>query len=177
MKGLKGLVSVLLIGAMAFSICACGSVKEIAGKDFKSIIKDTMDCDKSDLYEYEDSYYDYIESEIYYGGEDSNKYDISYTEYEDEEAAKYAFERMVMNYEFYKKHDNIDGKIKIASNYIVIDAEVEYGYDADKTDIYGGMYLAGNCIIDVTTNTGKDKDKDVIDDVIKELGFPKPSRA
>lgn len=178
MKGLKGIVSVLLVGAMAFSLCACSSVKEVAPKEFKSIVKDVMDCDKEDLREYDkDWLLDYEESEIYYVGDDADKYYIDITEYEDEDAAKYVFERDVNNMEFYKKHDNIDGKIKIAKNYYVIDAEVSYGYDADSVDVYGGSYLAGNYIITVSSSTGKDKDKDVIDELIDALGYPKPSRA
>ena len=76
MKGLKGIVSVMLIGAMALSLCACGS-KEIAPKDFKSIIKDALDCEKDEISE-SDGYADYMETYIRYVGEDSEKYSISY---------------------------------------------------------------------------------------------------
>lgn len=175
MKGLKGIVSVLLIGAMALSLCACG-VKEVAPKEFKSIVKEALDCDKEDLYESE-GYYDYIETRISYSGEDYDKYTVILTEYEDEDAAKYAFDVETNSMNFKKSHDQIDGKCKIAKNYITIDAEVTYGYDGNDEDVYGGVYMAGNYIIEVYTYTGKDKDKDVIDEVIDALGYPKPSRA
>lgn len=175
MKKFKGIVSLLLVVAMAFTLMGCG-VKEISPKEFKTLIKDTLDCDKEDLDE-RDGYVDYEDTFIRYIGEDSSKYDIEYTEYEDEEAAKYQFDSIVNSLEFMKKHDGVDGKIKIASNYVTVDAEMTYGYDADSVDFYGGYYLAKNIIIEVSTGTGKDKDKDVIDDVIKALGYPKPGRA
>lgn len=175
MKGLKGIVSVLLIGTMALSLCACGS-KEIAPKDFKSIIKDALDCEKSEISE-SDGYADYMETYIRYTGEDSEKYSISYIEYEDEVAAKYFFDSELNNIEFKKSHDQINGKVKTSKTSITIDAEVTQGYDGDDEDYYGGTYLAGPYIVSVHTYTGKDKDKDVIDEVIKALGYSKPSRA
>lgn len=176
MKGLKGIVSVLLIATMALAFSACGSVKAVAPKEFKSAVKDVMDCDKDDLYE-GDGYVDYVDSYIEYDGEDWDKYTIEITEYEDEDAAKYVFESRVNSFNFYKSHDGIDGKIKITKNYIVVDAEVVTSYDGDGIDMYGGYYLAENYIIQVTTNTGKDKDRDVVDEMIEALGYPKPSRA
>lgn len=174
MKILKGAVAAILLVSVAMGVAACG-VKEIAPKEFKSIIKDVMDCDNDDIRE--DDGYDYIESTVEYRGEDRDKYDIELTEYEDEEAAQYYFDSYVNSYNFIKDHDGIEGKCKIAKNYFTMDAEVTYSYDGDSSDFYGGVYLAKNYIIEVSTRTGKDKDKDVIDDVLKELGYPKPSRA
>lgn len=175
MKKIKGTVAALLIASMALSIAACGSVKEVAPKDFKSIVKEVLDCDKDDIDESDG--YDYIESRLRYKGEDSDKYDITLTEYEDEEAAQYMFDSRVTSMQFLKDHNGIDGKSKIAKNYITYDAEITYSYDGDSTDAYGGCYLANNYIIEIEATTGKDKDKDVIDDLLKELGYPRPSRA
>lgn len=177
MKNLKGIISAVLVAVMALSLCACAGVKEISVKDFKSTIKDVMDCDKEDIYETDSAYYDYIDSYAYYSGEDSDKYEIRITEYEDEEAAQYNFDEIINQMDFIKKHDGIEGKYKTAKNYYVIDAEVEYDYDADTVKLYGGVYIAKNYIISVSTSTGKDKDKDVIDEFLSAIGYPKPSRA
>ena len=173
MKKMQGVVASLLLAAMVFSFVGCGSVKEIASKDFKSVVKDVLDCDKEDLYENESKDY----NSIYYSGDDSDKYYVSFTEYDDEEEAKYVFERTQMRLQFYKSHDGIEGKFKSAKNYVVMDAEVTSSYDGDSDDRYGGTYFTGTTIITIYTYTGKDKDKDVIDDLLKELGLPKPSRA
>lgn len=175
MKKIKGTVATLLIASMALSIAACGSVKEVAPKDFKTAVKEILDCDKDDIAESDG--YDYIESIIKYKGEDYDKYDIELTEYDDEEAAQYIFDSRVMTMNFLKDHNGIEGKSKIAKNYITFDAEITPYYDGDSEDAYGGVYLAKNYIIEISTSTGKDKDKDVIDDLLKEIGYPRPSRA
>lgn len=176
MKKFKGIVAVLLVATMVFGMTACGGVKEMSAKDFKATIKDVLDCDKDEIDESEDSYDDSVESIISYEGEDYDKYTVSCTEYEDEEAAKYNFDYYAARYGFYKSHDGIEGKVKITKSYITIDAELTSSYDGDSVDRYGGIYLAGTTVITVFAKTGKDKDKDVIDDLLKELGCPKPSR-
>lgn len=178
MKHIKGVLATGLAVATLFTMTSCG-VKEIPEKDFKSAVKDVMDCDSDDLRSYEgkETGTDYTESYVYYDGEDDDDYNISFYEYEDEEAAKYFFDSRALRYNHYKTHDGVDGKIKIASNYITVDAEVTYYYDEDGSDVYGGIYQAGPYIITVTTNTGKDRDRDVVDDLLDELGLPKPSRA
>ena len=173
MKKIKGVVAVLLLTAMVVSFAGCGSVKEIAAKDFKSTVKDVLDCDKEDLYENESKDY----TRISYSGDDYDKYYVSFMEYDDEDEAKYSFDSVVMKYKFLKDHDGVEGKIKSNKSYIVMDAEVTPYYDADSDDMYGGIYFTGTTIITIYTDTGKDKDKDVIDDLLKELGLPKPSRA
>ena len=92
MKKIKGTVAALLIASMALSIAACGSVKEVAPKDFKTAVKEILDCDKDDIAESDG--YDYIESIISYRGEDSDKYYIRMTEYEDEEASETTFNKI-----------------------------------------------------------------------------------
>ena len=178
MKKIKVLAAVLMIACMGMSIAACG-VKEIEAKEFKDAVKDILDCDKEDLNEYEgkETYVDYIETEIYYSGDESDKYDVSYTEYEDEEAARYAFDSSVTSMKFFKEHEGVDGKMKITKNYVTYDAEITASYDGKGIDAYGGMYVAGPYVINIECKTGKDKDKDVIDDLLKELGLPRPSRA
>ena len=176
MKKFKGIVAVLLVAIMLFSMAGCGKINEMSAKDFKAAIKDVLDCDKEDIDESEDSYDDSVETVITYEGEDYERYSVSCTEYEDEEAAKYNFDYAAARYGFYKSHGGIDGKIKITNNYITMDAEIVTSYDGDSVDRYGGIYLAGNTVIYVYAKTGKDKDKDVIDDLLKELGCPKPSR-
>lgn len=178
MKNFKRLAAVALVAVMAMGIAGCG-VKKIEEKDFKDIVKDVMDCSKDDFREYEgkETGVDYIETELYYRGDDADKFTIDFTEYEDEEAAKYAFDQMYAEMNFIKKHDGIDGKCKISKKYITIDAEVEYYYDEDSIDVYGGYYLSGVYIYNIECNSGKDKDKDVVDDLLKELGLPRPSRA
>ena len=173
MKKIKGVVAVLLLTAMVVSFAGCGSVKEIAAKDFKSTVKDVLDCDKEDIYENESKDYTSID----YEGEDYDKYRVSFTEYDDEEEAKYSFEYSLMRYNVLKSHDGIEGKIKTSKNYVVMDAEVTSSYDGDSNDRYGGVYFTGTTIITIYTDTGKDKDKDVIDELLDELGLPKPSRA
>ena len=178
MKNFKRFVAVALVAVMAMGFAGCG-VKEIEQKDFKDVVQDIMDADKEDLREYEgkETGVDYIETEMYYRGEDSDKFDIQFVEYEDEEAAKYAFDEDYAQIKFIKDHDGVDGKIKISKKYITFDAEVEPYYDADTQDIYGGIYLAGPYIYTIQCSSGKDKDKDVVDDLLKELGLPRPSRA
>ncbi len=173
MKKIKGVVAVLLLTAMVVSFAGCGSVKEIAAKDFKSAVKDVLDCDKEDIYENESKDYTTID----YDGEDYDKYHVTFTEYDDEEEAQYSFDSRVMNYKFIKDHDGIEGKLKSTKSYIVMDAEVTSSYDGDSNDRYGGIYFTGTTIITIYTSTGKDKDKDVIDELLEELGLPKPSRA
>lgn len=173
MKKIKGVVAVLLLTAMVVSFAGCGSVKEIASKDFKSAVKDVLDCDKEDLYESESKDLNVID----YDGEDSDKYHVTFSEYDDDEAAQYSFDYTVMRYNFLKSHDGIEGKIKSAKNYVVMDAEITSSYDGDSNDRYGGVYFTGTTVITIYTNTGKDKDKDVIDELLEELGLPKPSRA
>ncbi len=173
MKKIKGVVAVLLLTAMVVSFAGCGSVKEIAAKDFKSTVKDVLDCDKDDLYENEAKDY----TAIYYEGEDEDKYYVAFTEYDDEEEAQYSFEYTLMRYNFLKSHDGIEGKIKSAKSYVVMDAEITSSYDGDSKDRYGGVYFTGTTIITIYTDTGKDKDRDVIDELLEELGLPKPSRA
>ncbi len=180
MKKFKVIAAVVMIACMGMSVAACSGVKEIEDKEFKDAVKEVLDCDKEDLDIYEgkdETYVDYIETEIFYSGDDADKYDVSYTEYEDEEAARYAFDSYVTSVKFYKDHDGIDGKVKIAKNYVTYDAEITPSYDGKGVDAYGGRYVAGPYIIDVECTTGKDKDKDVIDDLLKELGLPRPSRA
>ncbi len=178
MKNFKRFVAVALVAVMAMGFAGCG-VKKIEEKDFKDVVKDIMDADKEDFSEYEgkETGVDYIETELYYRGEDSDKFTIRFEEYEDEEAAQYAFDETYYSIKFIKEHDGIDGKVKISKKYITFDAEIEPYYDADSQDTYGGIYISGPYIYTIECSTGKDKDKDVVDDLLKELGLPRPSRA
>ncbi len=178
MKNFKRVAAALLISAMVLGFAGCG-VKEVEAKDFRDVVKDVLDCDKEDLdsADGKDLDIDYIEERIRYRGEDSDKYTVVYYEYEDEEAAKYFFDQEITTYKFYKSHDGIEGKIKFSSKYMTVDASYEPYYDAKSEDIYGGIYLAGPYVIKVYCYSGKDKNKDTVDELLKELGLPRPSRA
>jgi len=176
MKKIKLVATLLLIASVAMGVCACG-VKEVDEKDFRDVVKDVLDCDKEDLYKSEgkETYADYIETYISYVGEDSDKFTVTYYEYEDEEAAKYMFDMDVAMAKFLKSHDCVtEGKVKTSGSYITYDGKIISSYDEKAEYEYGGIYMAGPYIITVETNSSKDKDIQKVDDILKELGLPRP---
>ena len=137
MKILKRLTAVILVGAMALSLTACGSgKKKVTAKEFKKIMKAAD-------YEVEESEDEDADEcwEAYYTDEDNNGVDIVYYLFDSKGDAKACFNQSYDDLKAEYDDELFDGDIEKKSWYFTADGE----FDEDS-DILGGQ-MAGKWYI------------------------------
>ncbi len=146
-----------------------GSSNIISADDYMEAIEEVLDCDDDEFYISDSAYNaDDLVQRVVYDGDDSDYFLCNYYEFEDNKAAEDFFEyqnEQIEDFEF-------DGQMKTKDNYILMDGEFED--DDEEYDIYGGIYLVGNTVIEVVCDSSKSKHRDKIDEILEELDLPTP---
>ena len=186
MKKLRAFISLVLAGAVAFSIVGCSGFKVIDDEDvFYDALENVLDIKKKETYHEKKTDINGDDAEyVIYSRDGDNVY--TYIRFEDEDDAMDLFE------DFYEEfEDALDGfegsntrSITKTRGSVIFNGEIEEksnlplvfgnGYMYEDSDIYGGVYVNKNVYIEVYTVNGSKRDKEKINNFLKALKFPKP---
>lgn len=183
MKMLKNVAAVAMAGVMIMSAAGCKALKieKVSSGDFTSAVEDNTGIE---LNEYS---YEGIENLYFY----NDWYYIDYFEYEDADEAKDVFEDAYDSFDSAKSHNDFSGSSKYVCvndyGYFLFNGEVEgSGFIAPLSDeyesiassldgdVYGGVFWADDMIMVVITRSDDKEDKDYINAILSDLGYPKP---
>ncbi|MCR5805392.1 MAG: hypothetical protein K6G47_14150 [Clostridia bacterium] len=153
-------------------------IADISVEKFESVMMDVLECDESELPSYQgsDVGYDYLNLQVNYTGDYMDRFIIFYSEYADEDAARYFFDERVLALESALSHGFVDGNAKIADSLILFDADITYFLGEFPDYNYGGVFITGTKVISVYNYSDKDADRELIDELLKELDLKDPSR-
>jgi len=170
-KTVKKIMSVILATSVVLPLAACGKkIEPVKAKDFKKALEESLDIDDDEYYDWDDE----DDENIWYS--DSNIV-IDFYIYEDEDDAYDLFEDLYDEYQDMMDDKDFSGKSKAVFTdtygYITLNGEADTKHWLDD-DIYGGIYYAGDMVAYIYTTSTKDAKKETIDDLLGELGFPKP---
>ncbi len=188
MKKSHVLTSLLLAGAVAFSVSGCAGFKVIDDEDvFYDALENVLDVSKKETTHQKNWTINGDDAEyvIYYSDGDNT---YVYVRFEDEEDAMDCFEDFYEDFEDIVDDDGFDGSnvrsILKSRGSVVFNGEVEEGselgfivgsgYMYEDSDIYGGVYVNKNVYIEVYSVNGSKRDNEKISNFLKELKFPKP---
>lgn len=188
MKKSHVLTSLLLAGAVAFSVSGCAGFKVIDDEDvFYDALENVLDVSKKETTHQKNWTINGDDAEyvIYYSDGDNT---YIYVRFEDEEDAMDCFEDFYEDFEEIVDDDGFDGShvrsILKSRGSVVFNGEVEEGselgfivgsgYMYEDSDIYGGVYVNKNVYIEVYSVNGSKRDNEKISNFLKELKFPKP---
>ncbi|MBP5417965.1 MAG: hypothetical protein J6Y58_10650 [Clostridiales bacterium] len=170
MKILKRLTAVILVGAMALSLTACGSgKKKVAPKEFKKIMK----AADYDVEEGEDEDADEC-WEAYYTDEDNNGVDIVYYLFESKGDAKACFNKSYDDLKEEYDDELFDGDIEKKSWYFTADGEFDQDSEIIGGNMAGKWYIT--CIVAEETllvcySTPDKASKKNLKNVLADLGY------
>lgn len=171
MKKMKKFWVLLMVLAMIIALPACGikSMDPIDEGDFEDIMDD-LDY----------NVYDYGSSskridEYFYAYDDDGDFEITFILFDEDYAEDEWADRVYM-LDDAKKDGEFDGKIKKtgsgSNRKIVVEGEFDkYSQIYNDSEIYMVAILADNMIIEVSTESLKDKDMEEVNDIISELGY------
>lgn len=170
-KTVRKIMSVILATSVVLPLASCGrKIEPIDSKDFKKALEDILDIDDDEYYDWEE---DDNENIWYY---DSNII-VDFYIYEDEDDAYDYFEDQYDEYEDMMDDKDFSGKSKAVFTdtygYILLDGEADTKNWLDD-DYYGGIYYAGDMVVRIFTTSTKDAKKETVDELLSELGLPKP---
>ncbi|MBQ6017728.1 MAG: hypothetical protein IJL19_07585 [Clostridiales bacterium] len=189
MKKMRTIIAAVLACATALSFTGCGNAKRLQDEDF---FYDALDkgakIDDDDCYHEKNAYVngDKVEYMIY--SHDGDNF-YTYLRFKDaDDAMDYFEDSFYDSFEEALDDDAFEGyhKASVSRNAatVVFNGELEdstplyfYGssfYFYSDAEFYGGVYLVNNVYIEVFSVEGSKRDKEKIDNVIKNLGFPKP---
>lgn len=189
MKKMRTIIAAVLACATALSFTGCGNAKKLQDEDF---FYDALDkgakLDDDDCYHEKKAYVngDKVEYMIY--SHDGDNY-YTYLRFKDADDAMDYFEDHFYDsfadavdddaFEGYRKASVSKTAATVVFNGELEDSTPLYFYASSfyfysDTELYGGVYLVNNVYIEVFSVEGSKRDKEKIDNVIKNLGFPKP---
>ena len=168
MKTIKKLTAMLLVGAMALSLAACGgsSKKAVTSKEFKKTLeKADFSVEKSKDKDAEECY------EAYYVDEDGETYAyITYYKFESKKMAKECFSDSYDELKEEEDEELFDGDITKNSWKFTADGD----FDEDSSIIEGEAYvvgvLAGDTVLICFSSADK-AGKKVLNKALDSLGY------
>ena len=168
MKTIKKLTAMLLVGAMALSLAACGgsSKKAVTSKEFKKTLeKADFTVEKSKDKDAEECY------EAYYVDEDGETYAyITYYKFESKKIAKECFSDSYDELKEEEDEELFDGDITKNSWKFTADGD----FDEDSSIIEGEAYvvgvLAGDTVLICFSSADK-AGKKVLNKALDSLGY------
>ena len=175
MKMMKKVISVALLGAMAFSIAGCGkNYQVVSKKDFTNALEDVCDLDEDDWYDYT-TYYSHSEHDIdCYDGDfhyewiqfDSNSHAMDFFEdhfYDD-------YEDMMDDKDF---DGRTSSRLTDTEGYILLNGECD-GDGTFDDDLYGGIYCKEDVVVIVLVRSDRDRDIETVNEFLSAIGYPHP---
>ena len=165
MKKIKVLTSIALIGSMLLAMTGCGTkVNYIEKKEFKKLLKNELDMEEDeDFYVYNYNEYDRISA--YYGD-----VTIRAAWYDDEDDAYDEFEDMYDEVADGIEDGDFKGDSKLdiqdTTGYIMVNGKMDGDY------AYGGIYFCDNMIVQVSTESKRDRAIEGVNEVLDVLGLP-----
>ncbi|MCQ2528349.1 MAG: hypothetical protein MJ108_04435 [Saccharofermentans sp.] len=181
-------VSMILIASISLGMVACS--------DSGSKKKDKKDREKKEktkveewsIDDFEDFLDDYTDGDYFdrdydncYGLlSDSGDVVINYRWYDDEDDAEDYFDVAYSGFEEDFDDDLFDGKHDMkrsgSQGYVVLagEGEDDGSWIYEDQYFYGGVYYADHMVVTIITTRDKDKAREHVDEVLKELNFPRP---
>ena len=164
MKTMKKVFAVVLVGAMALSLCACGGkkAKQLTAKEFKKTMKaEDYTVTNGD----DDDFEEYLVAV-----DEDGEIQVNYYLFEDSDDAKDFFDEGVDSMKELKDEEDLDGSVKKSGTKFVADLSGE----DDEGEEYG-MYLvcvrSGEMVITATTNETDSKTKKKVDAIVDTLCY------
>lgn len=177
MKTMKKVISVALVGVMMMSLAGCAKkIESIRLKDFKSALETVIDEDD----------YTATDSNVYYYGDD---FFIECYKKDDEDDAADAWEDILDSYNDMVDDKKFDGSYRMVNTdtfgYILLKGDCDdkhfledisnvYFLESGRNYYYGGIFWVEDEIIVVMTTKDKDSNRDDINTILNEMGYPKP---
>lgn len=184
MKKVRAIIAALMACITLFSLTSCAGFKVVDDED---VFFDALD--KVVSIEKEETRYEkntrFSGSKVEYLIEaKSGDNTYRYVRFKKEDDAMDFFDDMYQNVDTIIAEKEFKGNHKISESKtrgtISLDGEVEYGlelkdvYVSGDTDFYGTICVNKNVFIQVYSLNGSKRDKEKINNVLKELGLPKP---
>ena len=177
MKTMKKVISVALLGAMAFSIAGCGkNYQVVSKKDFTNALEDVCDLDEDDWYDYT-TYYSHSEHDIdCYDGD----FHYEWIQFDSNSHAMDFFEdHFYDDYEDMMDDKDFDGRTRLVNRdtygYILLNGECDdRDFYQGRSYMYGGHYYVEDEIFAIVTVDDDNGARDDINTILRALGLPRP---
>lgn len=165
MKTLKKLGTVLLVGAMLFSLAACGkSAKKISSKEFKETLE-KEEYSVVDLGADEDSK---IQEQLLATSKDESIICTYYTFTDTDTATKF-FDESYNQMKEAEKMDTFTGSVSKSGTKYTVNATVEE--DGEKEETYMVCVRSGEMVIAVMTESVANDSVKAVDSVVNKLCY------
>ena len=188
MKKLRAFISLVLAGAVAFSIVGCSGFKVIDDEDvFFDALDNAVGIDDDETYHQKNVTYngDKVEYVIY--AQDGDNY-YTYIRFKKADDAMDLFDDFYQDFQEIRDDNDFTGTSSMSATKtrgsVCFNGEIESGsiitlyrhdsYIYEDCEIYGGVYVNDNVYIEVYSLNGSKRDKEKITNFLKEIGFPKP---
>ena len=190
MKKMRTITAAVLACATALSFTACSNSKALQDEDFfYEALDKGAKIDEDECYHEKNTYVNGDKVEYMICTHDGDNY-YTYLRFKNADDAMDFFEDS-----FYDSFadaiddDEFEGYHKASltkrNGTVVFNGELEDStplyfyitsfYNYSDTELYGGVYVMDNIYIEVFSVEGSKRDKEKIDNVLKNLGFPRPS--
>ena len=189
MKKMRTIIAAVLACATALSFTGCSNAKKLQDEDF---FYDALDkgakIDEDDCYHDKNTYVNGDKVEYMICTRDGDNY-YTYLRFKDaDDAMDYFEDSFYDSFSEAIEDDAFEGYHKNAvtkhSATVVFSGDLEdstplyfyytYFYSYSDTEFYGGVFVIDNVYIEVVSVDGSKRDKEKINNVLKNLGFPRP---